>query len=218
MAIVIPRGVGRETERECSACRRRTRRVRVAEQQGGTVLRLRLVIALSGAACTPAQPPPAATQQAEAKTDLDVPPQDMPIPRLEPTPVDGDCSAGPPMGELGAYAATSVKLAQPESGSVRVRSCAVWPAADHRNVIGLLEAGLLLPAFGPVKHAPMKSGIGYVVPLVDGTGRTCRGYVSQTVIDRIDARAQPEVRRFLPLPDPEGAWRGPCFPAGEAPG
>ena len=113
--------------------------------------------------------------------------------RLEPVPVDGDCSAGPPMGELGAYAATSVKLAEPESGSVRIRSCAVWPAADQRNVTGLLDAGLVVPAFGPVKHGPMSSGIGYVVPLIDSTGRTCRGHVSQTVIDRIDARGQPDV-------------------------
>ncbi len=207
--MVIPRPFGREAEQECSACHRRTRRVRVAEQQGVTVLLwrvgVRVMLALSGASCTPTQSPPAA----------DV--QDMPIPHLEPIPVDGDCSAGPPMGKLGAYAATSVKLADTDSGSVRVRSCAVWPATDQRNVIGLLDARLVVPAFGPVKHAPMKSGIGYVVPLVDRTGRTCRGYISQTVIDRIDARAQPDVRPFLPLPDPEAAWRGPCFPSGEAP-
>lgn len=121
------------------------------------------------------------------------------------------------MGKIGAYAATSVELTKTDSGSVRVRSCAVWPASDQRNVIGSLDGGLVAPAFGPVKHGPMRSGIGYVVPLVDGTGRTCRGYVSQTVIDRIDAHAQADVQPFLPLPDPEAAWRGPCFPAGHAP-
>lgn len=142
--------------RECSVCLRRTRRMRVAEQQGvkglGSRVVVCVVVVLSGTSCTPTQSSPAAAQRAALTTDFDAPPRDLPPARLEPIPVDGDCSAGPPMGKIGAYAATSVELTKTDSGSVRVWSCAVWPALDQRNVIGSLDDGLVAPAFGPVKH------------------------------------------------------------------
>src|SRR5690349_17308003 len=70
--------------------------------------------------------------------------------RLEPVAFDGDCSRGPAMGSLDAYASASATLITNETG-IRVRACAVWPAADLRNVLGVITAGQRVPVFGPVK-------------------------------------------------------------------
>jgi hypothetical protein len=131
--------------------------------------------------------------------------------RLEPVAFDGDCSRGPAMGSLDAYASASATLITNETG-VRVRVCAVWPATDLRNVLGVIPAGKRVPVFGPVKHPLWSAGVGYVVPLVDDQGRRCRGYVSDTVLERVDLHAVLPSAGALPLPDARPAWVGPCLP------
>lgn len=118
------------------------------------------------------------------------------------------------MGNLAAYRRWSLTLGDGELGHVRVRSCAVWPAEDLRNVLGSIAAGERVPAFGPLKHEPFSAGVGYVVPLVDPAGRQCRGYVSHTVIAHLEAYPNVEPEAGLPLPPAESAWRGPCLPEG----
>jgi hypothetical protein len=127
---------------------------------------------------------------------------------LEPVAFDGDCASGPPMGSLDAYAGASATLISASTG-VRARSCAVWPAEDLRNVLGVLAAGQRVPVFGPVKHPLFSAGIGYVVPLVDARGERCRGYVSHTALERVDRH--PRSGAADPLPDARPAWTGPCL-------
>jgi hypothetical protein len=128
---------------------------------------------------------------------------------LRPIALTGDCREGAPMGELSAYARTVATIQQNDTGTVRVRTCAVFPAGDLRNVLGTIAAGQRIHVFGPVKHELFSAGIGYVVPLIDSAGAQCRGYISATVIDGLensDARVE-----GLPLPDASAAWRGPCL-------
>lgn len=127
---------------------------------------------------------------------------------LEPVAFDGDCAGA--MGSLDAYAGASATLISNSTG-VRVRSCAVWPADDLRNVLGVLAAGRRVPVFGPVKHPLFSAGVGYVVPLVDARGERCRGYVSHTVLERVDPHARPSRAEAPPLPDARPAWTGPCL-------
>ena len=129
---------------------------------------------------------------------------------LAPVAFDGDCAGGPPMGSLAVYAGASATLIGDSTG-VRLRSCAVWPADDLRNVLGVAAAGQRVPVFGPVKHPLFSAGIGYVVPLVDARGERCRGYVSHTVLARVDRHSRPSVVEDLPLPDARAAWTGPCL-------
>ena len=132
---------------------------------------------------------------------------------LEPVAFDGDCASGPPMGSLDAYAGASATLITNSTG-VRVRSCAVWPAEDLRNVLGVVASGQRVPVFGPVKHPLFSAGIGYVVPLVDAQGERCRGYVSHTALERVDRHSPQSQVEALPLPDARPAWAGPCLLAG----
>jgi hypothetical protein len=135
---------------------------------------------------------------------------------LAPVAFEGDCSVGPPMGQIRAYAGGSATLVS-SSTDVRVRSCPVWPADDLSNVLGVLPSGARIPVFGPLKHESWGAGIGYAVPLVDPRGVECRGYVSATVLDHIEAHAQTGYREALPLPDARAAWTGPCLLPGEPP-
>lgn len=140
------------------------------------------------AACTPAEVPVAAV------------------------PLVGDCSAAPAMGDLAAYGRTIATVAPTDTGEVRVRSCAVWPGDDLRNVVGTIAAGREIPVFGPVKHEPFSAGVGYVVPVQDAAGQQCRGYVSASVIASVRTReGADDPRAGLPLPDASAAWSGPCL-------
>jgi hypothetical protein len=129
---------------------------------------------------------------------------------LEPVAFDGDCAGGPPMGSLAVYAGASATLSSSSTG-VRVRSCAVWPADDLRNVLGVVASGQRVPVFGPVKHPLFSAGIGYVVPLVDARGARCRGYVSATVLEHVDRHTRRSGVEDPPLPDARPAWTGPCL-------
>jgi hypothetical protein len=138
------------------------------------------------------------------------------VPRIEeaalrPVAMTGDCREGAPMGELNAYARTVATIQKNDSGTVRVRTCAVWPAEDLRNVLGTIAHGQEVPVYGPVKHELFSAGIGYVVPLIDSAGVRCRGYLSSTVIDQLDATNVGSPGDGLPLPDASGAWRGACL-------
>jgi hypothetical protein len=155
---------------------------------------------LALAACTSAKPEPAA--------------EILQLATVQPVPFTGSCEHGPAMGELAAYRRWSLTLEDDELGYVRVRSCAVWPAEDLRNVLGSIAGGERVPAFGPVKHEPFEAGVGYVVPLVDPEGRRCRGYVSHTVIAQVEAYPDVDPRAGLPLPSAESTWSGPCLPEG----
>lgn len=130
---------------------------------------------------------------------------------LSPVPLEGDCSLGPEMGALGAYSGLTVELLPTDSGWSRVRSCAVWPASDLSNVIGEIPSGVRVPAFGPVKHPAFSAGLGYIIPLQDGDGTTCRGYVSATITGDEVRGDEPSDASSLPLPDASPAWRGPCL-------
>ncbi len=132
---------------------------------------------------------------------------------LEPVAIDQSCADAPPMGDLRAYSGSSGRLVPSDIG-IRVRTCAVWPAEDLRNVIGVIEAERHVPLFGPLKHEAFSAGIGYAVPLVDPEGANCRGYVSATVVERVESHPDTSYQRALPLPDPRDAWSGPCDPEG----
>ena len=169
-------------------------------------LRRRLVpalasLGLASAGCTSAEPKPAAQLPALAE--------------VQPVPFAGSCAHAPAMGDLAAYRRWSLTLADDGLGYVRVRSCAVWPAEDLRNVLGSIAADEPVPAFGPVKHEPFPAGVGYVVPLLDPEGSRCRGYVSRTVVAHVEAYPEVDPEAGLPLPSAEVAWAGPCLPEGE---
>ncbi len=132
-----------------------------------------------------------------------------PVP-VGPVLVEGSCAGAPPMGDLDAYRATHGVLIR-SSPRIRVRSCAVWPAADLRNVVGTLPAGHSVPLRGPLKHGAFSAGIGYAVPLEDEQGQRCRGYISATVLESIERHDDPRFRRAPPLPDSRPFWTGPCL-------
>lgn len=157
------------------------------------------------AACTSHK----ANESGETTASSTTPDDDTPAP-LQPVAFDGDCSLGPPIGRIEAYAGASATLIR-NSWGVRVRSCPVWPVDDLRNVLGVLPPGQRIPVFGPTKYELFSAGIGYVVPLVDPRGVQCRGYVSQTVLDRIDRHSGTNYREALPLPSPVGGRTGPCL-------
>lgn len=160
-------------------------------------------------ACTSAEPP---SELAPPSRERVAPsPSPLEPAELRPVLVTGDCVRGPGMGELRAYSGASGRLARHPEG-IRVRSCAVWPSSDLSNVIGVVESGRVVPLFGPVKHEAFGAGIGYVVPLVDGEGTQCRGYLSATVLEEVTTHPGADHRGALPLPPATAAWTGPCLP------
>ncbi len=62
----------------------------------------------------------------------------------------------------------------------QVRSSSIF-TSDENNVIGRLAPGTRVLAAGPLHHAEGSAGIGWAVLLTDG-GRSCRGYVSDSVV------------------------------------
>lgn len=123
-----------------------------------------------------------------------------------PILVDGDCSKGRPIGPLTNYA-QRVRLRLGAGGFVRVRATPEWSSEDHSNVIGTLRTTDAVAAYGPMKGEP-SNGIGWVVPLVDGAGTQCRGYVSATVVAEVRcdrSGARPEA-----FPDPLDTTSGAC--------
>jgi hypothetical protein len=120
-------------------------------------------------------------------------------PEAEPTltPLIGSCSAGAPIledgspdpkgvrpvGELTQYSQL-VWIRESDSGFVRARADAQWGANDPRNVLGYLPAGSYVWAEGPLKNAAVSAGPGFAVPVRDLSGRTCRVYLSHTVVEQ----------------------------------
>ncbi len=168
-----------------------------------------LVVIAALAGCTSVEPPREMAQGGAEPASAE---PGGPIP-LEPIAVDRSCTHAPPMGDLQAYSGSSGRLVASEMG-IRVRTCAVWPAKDLRNVIGVIEPELRVPLFGPLKHEAFSAGIGYAVPLVDPDGSNCRGYVSATVVEGVESHPDSSYRQALPLPDARDAWVGPCRPEG----
>ncbi len=122
-----------------------------------------------------------------------------------PVLVEGDCAKGRPIGPLSNYG-HRIRLRFGDGGFVRVRSTLEW-SSDFSNVIGALRTNDLVAAYGPLKGVP-SNGIGWVVPLVDGSGRECRGYLSFAVVSEVRCNrsgAQPQA-----FPDPLDTVAGPC--------
>lgn len=115
-----------------------------------------------------------------------------------PVALLGSCSAGAPIlpegsldpegvhpiGELTAYSRI-IRIRNTDSGFVRARADAQWSADDLRNLLGYLPAGSTVSAEGPLKNAAFSAGIGYAVPVRDLAGKTCRAYLSQTVVEEV---------------------------------
>ncbi len=122
-----------------------------------------------------------------------------------PATLRGSCDGARPLGELASYRHV-IELGG-DAPRVRVRADPSWPAEDHGNVLGELVSPQRIAAFGPVKGIP-SAGIGWVVPLRDDDGRTCRGYVSATVAEAVacDRSAEPGIA----FPEPLDVVPGPC--------
>jgi hypothetical protein len=119
-------------------------------------------------------------------------------PNAEPAlaPLIGSCSAGTPLladgspdpegvrpvGELTKYSQL-VRIRESDFGFVRARADAQWAADESRNILGYLPAGSFVWAEGPLKNAAVSAGPGFAVPVRDLSGRSCRVYISQTVIE-----------------------------------
>ena len=118
----------------------------------------------------------------------------------------GTCATARPMGEQTNY--RHVIALRGEGGGIAVRSDPSW-STDRRNVIGELDRPQRVAAFGPVKAIPSQ-GIGWIVPLYDPEGATCRGYVSATVAEPIacDVLDDP----IVSFPDPFDGSAGACTP------
>jgi len=123
----------------------------------------------------------------------------------EPASLRGSCERGRPLGELGSYRHV-IELGG-DAPHVRVRADPSWPAEDHGNVLGELASPQRIAAFGPLKGVP-SNGIGWMVPLRDDEGRTCRGYVSATVAEAVvcDRSTEPAIA----FPEPLDVVPGPC--------
>mgnify|MGYP007084936065 CR=1 FL=1 len=102
-----------------------------------------------------------------------------------------------------------IQLTEEKEGFVRVRKSPIWSGTDKTNVIGRLKSGMVLPAWGPVKNRP-SYGIGFVVPLKDSEGKTCRGYISRTVIKQVRCDAFKTAKLFKAFPRPLDSIPGPC--------
>ncbi len=86
------------------------------------------------------------------------------------------------MGDLAAYC-RRIRVPPNALGYVRVRSTLSWDAQDMSNVLGTVPCGTILWTQGAMRNPGHKNAIGYAVAVRDKTGRTCRGYVSYTVVD-----------------------------------
>jgi hypothetical protein len=117
------------------------------------------------------------------------------------------CS-GLPMGTILSYNSL-IHLAKNSEGFVRVRKTPIWNIEDMTNVIGKLKSGISLPAWGPLKNNPSQ-GIGYSVPLIDKQGKTCRGYISLTMIRKIECNYFKTKESFKGFPQPIDIKVGPC--------
>lgn len=123
----------------------------------------------------------------------------------EPVTLHGSCDGGRPLGPITNYRHV-IELDRDEP-RVRVRADPNWPAGDHANVLGELASPQRIPAFGPVKGIP-SNGIGWVVPLRDDSGRTCRGYVSATVAEPVECDRV--TTPLVAFPDALDVTPGPC--------
>ncbi len=108
-----------------------------------------------------------------------------PVPR-EPVQFDGSCAAGRPLGTMSDYRGW-VRTLPGDGGFVRVRADASWPGENLDNVLGKVWGPTYLPASGPIKAEPSQ-GVGHAVPLEDGEGRRCKGYVSGSVVRGANSR------------------------------
>ena len=117
----------------------------------------------------------------------------------DPVALLGSCGAGAPIraedgtldpkgarpiGEPSAYSRV-IRIKGSESGFVRARADAQWSSDDLRNVLGYLPAGSTVRAEGPLKNADYSAGVGYAVAVRDLAGRTCRAYLSHTVVEEV---------------------------------
>ncbi|MBU1535372.1 hypothetical protein KKF84_08625 [Myxococcota bacterium] len=124
-----------------------------------------------------------------------------------PALIQAGCT-GFPMGEIKNYN-HRIRLITNKEGFVRVRKTPVWSSADTSNVIGTLKSGAVIAAWGPVKNRPSQ-GIGYIVPLVDTQGKTCRGYISQTMVQSVICNHFKTEHLFKAFPQALDTIPGPC--------
>ncbi|MCE5325160.1 MAG: hypothetical protein LLG01_01975 [Planctomycetaceae bacterium] len=101
--------------------------------------------------------------------------------------IDGSCVGGLPLGDLAEYS-RRIKVPPNALGYVRIRSTLSWDADDKSNMLGTVPCGTLLWAQGPLKNPDFGNAIGYAVAVRDRAGRSCRGYVSYTVVDAGDGQ------------------------------
>ena len=127
----------------------------------------------------------------------------------EPVPLKGSCEKGRSIGDLRVYTLL-LKTESNNLGYVRVRSTPLWDGNDTSNVLGTIEMSREIPGWGPLKNIP-SHGIGYAVPLKDKYGRTCRGYISATVVKVIHCQQfGRDSDKYLPFPDGLDVSRGGC--------
>ena len=99
-------------------------------------------------------------------------------------PLDGSCAQGRSVGDIKEYS-QRLQAKKTSLGFIRIRSYAVFSVEDQTNILGTVPAGTLLWGVGPLKNADFSAGIGYAVLIRDKLGKTCRGYVSITVVDEL---------------------------------
>ena len=127
----------------------------------------------------------------------------------EAVPLKGSCEKGRSMGDLRVYTIL-LKTESNDLGYIRVRSSPLWDGNDTSNVLGTIEMNREIAGWGPLKNRP-SYGIGYAVPLKDKNGKTCRGYISATVVKVIDCQQfGRDGDKYLPFPDGLDVSRGGC--------
>ena len=122
--------------------------------------------------------------------------------KQEPVLIKGIFKNALPMGDLRVYNHL-IKTEENELGYIRVRSEPIWDINYNDNVLGTIECGIYMPAWGPTKNNP-SCGVGYVIPIVDSNGDMCRGYVSLTVISEIQENYFNNGEYFHGFPEPLG--------------
>ncbi len=100
-----------------------------------------------------------------------------------PVAIEGKCSMSLPLGDIRVYN-HAIRIQKNEMGYINVRSSPVWDSLDQSNILGKIPSGIWIPAWGPTKHHP-SYGVGYIVPLKDTLGHTCRGYISITMVEEV---------------------------------
>ena len=133
-----------------------------------------MICAAALASCAESKPPPKSPGPTQA-------------PGYQPSPITdkaadfaGTCSWGRAPGNPRSYR-VRLRVKRRASGTVLVRSSAVFDLSDESNIMGELAADSIVFGDGPV-YDGQTNRRGYAILVRGNTGRVCRGYVTETSV------------------------------------